>query len=302
MSHITIAASEKAFEQLFKAVRNNFTVSKSDSGNFGPFSASYSIKLHLDGGTIQLNNDGTIEIQNVDVVFDILKVQICFDLPGFCIGGWCIIPDPWNGCLVSFPGFCIGGPICIPLDLSGLVSEINDIKAHLTPKYFVDPARLPTWSDLDAEFAGKPNKWQIYIDPDWVSVDPIDIPATIGNIVENVLKAAIENLFPSWLPGWAKDLIWAFLGPLLDLVKSILGFLDNFEDFLQDLLGNTFDILGFIETAVADYFANKYPIYEFEDPYPLLPQSGVLIPVKIPLRNLTATVNTNEMIVLGDVG
>ena len=302
MSHITIAASEKAFEQLFNAVRNNFTVSKSDSGNFGPFSASYSIKLHLDGGTIQLNNDGTIEIQDVDVVFDVLKVQICFDLPGFCIGGWCIVPDPWNGCLVSFPGFCIGGPICIPLDLSGLVSEINDIKAHLVPKYFVDPARLPTWSDLDAEFAGKSNKWQIYIDPDWVSVDPIDIPATIGNIVENVLKAAIENLFPSWLPGWAKDLIWAFLGPLLDLVKSILGFLDNFEDFLQNLLGNTFDILGFIETAVADYFANKYPIYEFEDPYPLLPQSGVLIPVKIPLRNLTATVNTNEMIVLADVG
>jgi hypothetical protein len=302
MNHVTIAASEKAFEQLFKAVRNNFSVSKSDSGAFGPFSASYSIKLHLDDGSIQLNNDGTIEIKNVDVVFDILKVQVCFDLPGFCIGGWCIVPDPWNGCLVSFPGFCIGGPICIPLDLSGLVSEINDIKAHLTPRYYVDPARLPVWSDLDAEFAGKSNMWQIYIDPDWVSVDPIDIPATIGNIVENVLKTAINNLFPSWLPGWAKDLIWAFLGPLLDMLKSALGFLDDFQDFLQNLLGNTFDILGFIETAVADYFANKYPIYQFEDPYPLLPQSGVLIPVKIPLRNLTATVNTNEMIVLADVG
>ena len=54
MNHVTIAASEKAFEQLFKAVRNNFSISKSDSGNFGPFSASYSIKLHLDGGSIQL--------------------------------------------------------------------------------------------------------------------------------------------------------------------------------------------------------------------------------------------------------
>jgi hypothetical protein len=302
MNHLTIAASEKAFEQLFKAVRDNFSVSKSDSRNFGPFSASYSIKLHLDDGSIQLNNDGTIEIKTVDVVFDILKVQICFDLPGFCIPSFCIIPDPWNGCLVGFPGFCIGGPICLPLDLSGLVSEINDIKAHLDPRYFVDPGRLSTWSDLDAEFAGKPNKWQIYIDPDWVSVDPIDIPATIGNIVENVLKQVIENTFPSWLPGWAKDLIWAFLGPLLDVLKTALGFLDNFEDFLQDLLGNTFDILGFIETEVADYFANKYPIYQFEDPYPLLPQSGALIPVKIPLRNLTATVNTNEMIVLADVG
>ncbi|HEY3340759.1 MAG TPA: hypothetical protein VGK81_02025 [Anaerolineae bacterium] len=302
MSHVTIAASEKAFEQLFKAVRNKISVSKSDSGSFGPFSASYSIKLHLDDGSMQLNNDGTIEIKNVEVVFDILKVQVCFDLPGFCIGGWCIVPDPWNGCLVSVPGFCIGGPICIPIDLSGLVSEINDIKAHLTPRYFVDPARLPAWSDLDAEYAGKSNMWQIYIDPDWVSVDPIDIPATINNIVENILKNAINNLFPSWLPGWAKDLIWAFLGPLLDLLKSILGFLDNFQDFLQNLLGNTFDILGFIETAVADYFANKYPIYQFEDPYPLLPQSGALIPVKIPLRNLTATVNTSEMIVLADVG
>ena len=120
--------------------------------------------------------------------------------------------------------------------------------------------------------------------------------------MENILKNAINNLFPSWLPGWAKDLIWAFLGPLLDMLKSVLGFLDTFEDFLQDLLGNTFDILGFIETAVADYFASQYPIYQFEDPYPVLPQSGTLIPVKIPLRNLTATVNTNEMIVLADVG
>jgi len=302
MNHITIAASENAFEQLFKTVRDNFSVSKTDGGNYGPFSASYSIKLHLEDGSIQLNNDGTIEIKTVDVVFDILEVQVCFNLPGFCIPSFCIIPDPWNGCLVGFPGFCIGGPICLPLPLSGLVSEINEVKARLNPKYFVDPGRLPTWSDLDAEFAGKPNKWQIYIDPEWVSVDPIDIPSTIGNMVENILKNAINNIFPWWLPGWAKDLIWWSLGPLLDMVKSVLGFLDDFEDFLQDLLDNTFDFLGFIETAVADYFASQYPIYQFEDPYPVLPQSGVLIPVKIPLRNLTATVNTNEMIVLADVG
>jgi hypothetical protein len=302
MNHITIAASEKAFEQLFKAIRDNFTVSKSDSGSFGPFSANYSIKLHLEDGNIQLNNSGTIEIQNVDVVFDILKVQVCFNLPGFCIPSFCVVPDPWNGCLVGFPGFCIGGPICLPLDLSGLVSSINDIKAHLDARYFIDPGRLPTWSDLDAEFNGKSNKWLIYLDPDWVSVDPIDIPATIDNIVENLLKAAVESLFPSWLPGWAKDLIWAFLGPLLDVLKTLLGFATSFADFLQNLLNSVFDILGFIETAVADYFANQNPIYPLEDPYPILPQSGVLIPVKIPLRNLSATVNSKEMIVVADVG
>lgn len=302
MSHITIAASENAFEQLFKVLRDNFTFAKSDSGTFGPFSASYSVALHLQGGNIQLNNDNTIEITTVDIVFDTLTLTICFDLPGFCVGGWCIIPDPWNGCLVSFPGFCIGGPICAPLNLSGLVSEISEIKASLKPKYFIDPGRLPSWSDLDAEFNGKPNKWQIFIDPVWVSVDPIDIPATIGNVLENILKDAIDDIFPSWVPDWAKDLVWAFLGPILDLVKSILGIVDNIEDFIQDLLGNTFDLLGFIETAIADYFANQFPIYEFEDPYPILPSSTGLIPVKIPLRNLSATVNSQEMVVLADVG
>ncbi len=302
MSHITIAASSNAFTQLFKAVQKNFTFSKSDTKNFGPFSASYAVALHLDDGTIQLNNDNTVEIQDVDIVFDTLKLTPCFDLPGFCIPSFCIVPDPWNGCLVGFPGFCIGGPICAPLDLSGLVSEISDIKASLVPKYFVDPARLPGWSDLDAEFNSHPNKWQIFLDPVWVHIDPIDIPDTVDNLLENAVKDAINALFPSWLPDWAKDIIWAFLGPILDLVKGILGIAGQVADFVSDLLGNLFDLLGLIETAVADYFASQYPLYEFEDPYPILPASGGLIPVKIPIRNLSATVNSKEMVVLADVG
>src|ERR1700674_1680230 len=165
MSHVTIAASANAFGQIFKGVRDNFHFSKSDSGNFGPFSASYSIALHLEDGTIQLNDDNTVEIKDVDVVFDTLSVQLCLNLPGGGVGGFCLVPDPWNGCLVSFPGFCIGGPVCTPLDLSGVVSEISDLKAGLVAKYVVDPARLPGWSDLDAEFNGHPNKWKIFIDP-----------------------------------------------------------------------------------------------------------------------------------------
>jgi len=133
-------------------------------------------------------------------------------------------------------------------------------------------------------------------------VDPIDIPDTVDNLLENAVKDAVNSLFPSWLPGWAKDLVWAFLGPILDLIKSILGIVDDLSDFISNLLGNLFDLLGLIETAVADYFANQYPIYEFEDPYPILPGSGGLIPVKIPIRNLSAAVNSKEMVVLADVG
>ncbi|MEP6503231.1 MAG: hypothetical protein ABJD97_07880 [Betaproteobacteria bacterium] len=302
MSHITIAASAHAFTQLFNALRDNFTFAKSDSADFGPFSASYSVALHLENGSVHLRDDNVIEVQHLDVVWDTLKVKVCFDLPGFCIPSFCIVPDPWNGCLVGFPGLCIGGPICAPLDLSGLVSEVEDLQARLNPVYYVDPARLPAWSDLDAEFAGHPNKWRIFIDPVVVFVNPIDVPASIGNILENIVRAAIDDLLPGWVPGWAKDLLFSLLGPILDLVKGILGIVGSIEDWLSDLIGNQFNLLALIETAIADYFANKYPIYEFEDPYPILPSSGGLIPVKLPIRNLGASINSKEMIVLADVG
>jgi hypothetical protein len=302
MSDVTIAASANAFEQLFNTLRDNFTFSKSDSANFGPFSASYSIALHLEGGTLTLNDDNTIEVQDVDVVWDTLKVEVCFDLPGWCVPSFCIVPDPWNGCLVGFPGFCLGGPICAPLDLSGLVSEISDIKASLAPTYYVDPARLSGWSDLDAEFNGHPNKWRIFIDPEWVHVDPIDIPASVADLLENAVKDAIDNAIPSWVPDVVKDILWALIGPILDLITSVLGIVGDITEWLSNLLGTLFDLLGAIETAVADYFASQYPIYEFEDPYPVLPAEPGLIPVKIPIRNLKATVDSHEMVVLADVG
>jgi hypothetical protein len=301
MSDLTIAASEEAFVQLFTKLRDSFTYSASDSGSFGPFSASYSLALHLDNGSIDLT-DGAVEITGLDVVFDSLAVEVCFNLPGFCIGGWCIVPDPWNGCLVSFPGFCIGGPICVPLDLSGLVSEITQLRATLRPQYFVDPGRDPTWSDLTAEFNGVPNKWQIYLDPDRVIVNPFDIPATIANVLESVVRSAIDAMFPWWVPDWAKDLMWALLGPIVDLVKGLLGIVDAFDDWLLDLLADTFGLFGLVETAIADFFAAQYPIEEFEDPFPILEAYGGLIPVKIPIRNLAVTVTTDEMVIEGDVG
>jgi hypothetical protein len=298
VSDITIAASADAFEQLFDGVRDNFTFSAADSGSFGPFSASYSIALHLEDGSLTLNDDNTIEVQDLDVVWDTLAVSVCFDLG--TIPGFCVIPDPWNGCLVGIPDIPLG-TICVPIDLSGLVSEISDVKASLVGSYLVDPARLPGWSDLDAEFNGHPNKWQIFIDPVWVNVEPIDIPATIDNLLENAVKDAIDSAI-SFLPGWLQDIVWAILGPIVDLILDALDIVTDIADWLSDLLGNLFGLLGLIETAVADYFASQYPIYSFEDPYPVLEAEPGLIPVKIPIRNLAATVNSKEMVVVADVG
>ena len=303
MSEITIAASAHAFTIMFNGLRDHFTFHTSDSGNFGPFSASYAVALHLANGTVTLHDDNTIKVTDLDVVWDTLTLKVCFGPPpDWCIGPFCIIPDPWNGCLVGFPRICPFPTICFPLDLSGLVSEISDVKASLITRYVVDPARTATESDLDAEFAGHPNRWELYIDPVFVHVDPIDVPATVANLIENAIRHAIEDLIPDWLPGWMVDLLWLAIGPIIDVVTGVLGVVGDVADWVSDLLGNQFDLLGLLETAIADYFANQYPIRLFEDPFPVLPASGGLIPVKIPIRNLTASVNSKEMVVGADIG
>lgn len=303
MSEVTIAASAKAFELMFELVRDNLHLSTSDSGSYGPFSFDYAVGVHLEGGSVQLRNDDTVEISNLDIVWNPLHAEVCFDLPGFCVGGWCIIPDPFDGCWVSFPKICIGGPVCLPLDLSGLVSIVRDLRASLVTRYYVDPARAAGISDLTAEFAGHPNKWQVFLDPEWVHVDPIDVPSTIADLVENAFRDAIESAF-SFVPGFLWDVLWALLGPLLDLLTAILGIVGSIDDWVIDLLNNVFDLLGWIETEIADYFAAKYPIFDFEDPYPILDggPGNDPIPVKIPIRNLDAHIDADEMTVTADVG
>jgi hypothetical protein len=295
---MTIAASADAFEELFAIVRDNFDFLASDTGTFGPFSASYQIELHLENGSLTLNDDGTIEIQDLDIVWDTLKVTVCFTIPPF--PGFCVVPDPWNGCLVGIPPINFG-TICAPIDLSGLVSKIVDVKASLVASYFIDPARLPGWSDLDAEFNGHPNKWQVFIDPVSVLVEPIDIPATVENILENAVKDAIDSAI-SFLPDWLKHIVLSFVGGILDLILDALDIVTDVAEWLEDLLFNLFGLASLIETAVADYFASQYPILEFEDPYPILDAEPGLIPVKIPIRNLAATINSKEMVVVADVG
>lgn len=302
MSQITLAASAKAFGLMFQVVRDGLHLQTSGSDSFGPFTADWSVAAHLEDGSIQLNNDDTAEVTNLQVVWDTLDLTLCFEHT-FCVGGWCIVPDPFDGCWVSFPKICIPISICLPINLSGLVSEINDLKANLVPKYYVDAARPPGVSDLTAEFLGHSNQWQVFLNPIWVHVDPIDVPATIENVIVNLLEQAIEDAL-SWVPPSAWPVIWAALGPLLDLFTSILGIVGDVAQWLETLLNNTIDLLGWLETTVAQYLAGQWPILHFEDPYPILDGGPAHnpIPVKIPIRDLAAHINSAEMIVTADVG
>jgi hypothetical protein len=259
--------------------------------------------MHLEDGTVDLQNGNKVAIKELDIKWDTLEAGVGFDIPEICVGGWCIVPTPW-GCAVRLPRICVfsaNPDIGITLDLSGIVTSEISVVASPVVKYRVDPARTPSMSDFAAEFAGVPNKWQIFIDPVTVDIDLFDIADIVGDLLENAVKAAIDSLL--WfLPGFAIDLIWAILGPVIDLIRAILDLPDDIAEWFSDLLGVSLGLFNAITTVVADYFAAKYPIIEFEDPYPILPASGGLIPVKIPVINLSVLVNDDELILTANVG
>jgi hypothetical protein len=306
MSHLTAAASEDAFRELFGAVRDAFTFSDSNSASFAGFTAGYSVAAHLEDGTVDLRPDGTVSIKELDVKWDVLQASIGFDIPEICVGGWCIIPNPLPfgpDCLLEFPKICLfsaNPDIGISLDLSGIVTTEISVTAGFKTNYFIDPGRTSTMSDLDAEDADVPNKWQVFLDPKTVDLDLFDIADIVGDLLEQAVTGAIDALIPG--PSWVKSLILAILGPIIDLIRAILDLPDDIAEWFSDLLGVSLGLLNTLLTFVADYFAAQTPILEFEDPFPILPAQGGLIPVKIPIENFTITVTDDEMVLEADVG
>jgi hypothetical protein len=302
MSEITVAASEDAVKDLFSVMRDGFTFADADSADFGPFSAWYDVAFHLDDGDVDLRSDNTVAIKELDIKWDRLAVGIGVDIPEICFGGWCVIPTPF-GCALRVPRVCLFSAdpdITIPLDLGGLVTSEVSIAASPQARYFVDPSRPPGMTPIQAENAGIPNKWQIFLDPTTVDVDPIDIADTVGDLLENAVNATIDALLPG--PGWLRDLARAILGPIIDLIRTLLDIPDDIGEWFSDLLNTSFGLLNLITTAIMDFFAAQNAIFKFEDPYPILPAAGGLVPVKIPITDFNVRVTDDEMVVEADVG
>jgi hypothetical protein len=303
-SHLTVAASENAVEELFALVRDNFSLAASDSIDFGPFTAGYALALHLEGGDIDLRNDNTIQIDELDIKWDTIQVSLGIDIPEICVGGWCIVPNPFDGCWVRLPEICIFSAdpdIGFTLDLSDLIT--SEISARVRPltRHGVEATRPPGMSDLDAEDLGIPNLWGVFIDPVTLDIDVFDIADIVGDLLEDAVNAALNGILGP-LPQWAKDLILAILGPIIDVIRAILDIPDEIDEWLTDLLGISFGIFDLLLTALADHFALGAPLHQLEDPFPVLPSSGGLIPVKIPIDSLSVEVNADELILAGHVG
>ncbi len=286
----TAAISAKAFGKIFAALVKGFSFSCADHGSYGPFEASYNVKAHLEGGSIQLRNNGAIEISSLEIKWDNLSVSLCVNIPEKCIGGGCIIPNPFDGCILSVPKICVfsGSPdFCLPIDLSGLITSEITFTAGVRVFYGIG--------------SGVTNRWQIVIVPEMpIDLQIIDIADTVGDIFKNLFDAAIDELLGG-LPDWAKALLKGVFGSIDDMIRFVLDIPDDIGGWLLDILTSlgVFDVLL---AGVYAFLANNLPALEIDDPFPALDKSGQLIPVMVPIEFIGITINSNEMTIQGDVG
>ncbi|HEX6561365.1 MAG TPA: hypothetical protein VF016_04995, partial [Nitrososphaera sp.] len=276
---LTAAVSEQAFKKIYGALIKGFKFNISDTGSWGIFTASYAVAAHLEGGTIDLRSNGSIVVSELDVKWDTLHVDIGIDIPTVTIGGFCIIPNPFGGCLVRAPSLDLfdGSPdISIPLDLSGVIT--SEITFSAIPKVFYGVGS-----------GGLSNRWQITMVPTLpIDLDIIDIADTVGDLFHNLIVDAIDNLLASLgLPGWAIDFIDFVLGGIEGIIRTVLDIPDDVGEFILDLIGNLGIFQALID-AISQYIAIM--LFELEDPVEVLPANPVptpanpvapLIPVKI---------------------
>ena len=313
MPHLTLAANEKAFKKLFDAIRDNFVFEDSDSVSLGPLTASYHIKFHLENGSVDLRSDNTIQVSELDIKWDILDLTLAFDFPEQCFGGFCIIPIPFDGCALEFPEICLfseNPDLSVTLPLGGITSEVS-LTGTLLANYFVNPDRPASTNDWDAQDADPPlyNKWQIFFDPQFVDVDPIDVADTVGDILEDAVNALVDELL-SGFPDFIKDFIKEVLGGAIDILRLILDIPDDIEEFIEDLLNVSLGLVNIVAQVLLEYFVTDSPIAELEDPFPILeetanpndPPPDSLVAVKVPIRDLTVFNNDVEFVVQASVG
>ena len=299
MSDLTVAASEKSFQELFNAIRDNFKwQSKPQTHQFGAYSLSYDIDISLENGSVDLQSNNTVKISELDIKWNKFILTVGVDIPSICVGGWCVNLKFTSFCV---PPICVfgGNPdISVPLDLSGLLTSELSGAASLKTVYKVN--HPPSMSYLDAKDSGVANKWQVFIVPKWADVDLFDFADSLDDLLDKIVDAAIDKL-PG--PGWAKNLALGQLGgSMKSKIIELLDFPDDFGEWIANKLNQSIGLGNTIIQLVAAYFASRNPILEFEDPYPLLPAENGLIPVMVPIKGLDVNVTDDEMIVSANIG
>lgn len=295
MPTIQLAISENSMKTVLQNLITNFQFSKSGSST-GNFRASYNVGARLTGGTIDLKDTpDEVVLKEIDILWNPLNVTLEVDIPQVCVGGFCIIPNPFGGCWVRAPQICLftaNPDISIPLNLNGLIT--SEVSGGFYPeiKYFDEPANNGM-NSYQAYNANLMDKWQIFLKARWIDLDIIDIADSVGNLLDSIIDNFINGIFGG-LPGWAKDILSWLLHGISDIIRGILDIGDDISEWISDLLGVSFGLFDFLLQAIGNYISSSHPLYQISNPYPIIAGNN---PVLIPIENIATDITNDEFVI-----
>ena len=313
----------------------------SGSGSFGPFSASYSVGLKLTGGSIDLTNTGRVHFDELHLTYDPLILNLGIDLPTIPIGGECILPTPW-GCAVRLPEidlFDANPDISIPINLSNtIVSEfsgeftVSDSKQVLVAKGSLRPHAAHFSPDTSNEIRDRfrstvgtipflptsavngiadafvpfvksnlADKWQFFLHDVWHNLELISISDTAANILRNLTDFIIDKILAP-VPSIVRGVVKAILNPIFDAIAAVLDIPDDILEWLSSQLQLSFGLFDLLAQLIINFVGSMVPFYQFEDPFPMIEDSSGLLPVLVPVENVSVVVNDDEFVMSADIG
>jgi hypothetical protein len=312
MADLTIAVSEAVFAKTLEVVVANFGFDVSGGGDFGDFGARYDGRLVLKGGSLELRDDGTIRLRELDARWDKLELTLGVRLSDMSFGGGPV--DLPGGGTIHLPGvtlFSRDPGVVFTVDLAPFVKhELSLIGSPLIQHF--QPGVTPIGKhcqDLHTALKIDDTKqqWRIFCDPQTIDFDLFDFADTVGDLFESAFTDALDKLLP---PGLLHDLILKAIGSIADLLRTLLDIPDDLSEWLSDLFNVSLGVFNLILQFVADFFGKCISFYQLDDPFPMLPKTKektadttVELPeVTVPIQNLTATVNDVELVVTADIG
>lgn len=307
MADLTIAVSEAVCAKTLEVVVANFGFDVSDQADFGAFRVGYDGRLVLKGGSLELRDDGTIRLRELDARWDKLDFSLAVKLPEISFGGG-LVEVPLGSILVPGTGVFSGGKtVTFTVHLAPFVKHelslvgsplIQHFKPGVTPigKHCQD---LHTALDID----DTKQQWRVFCDPQTIDFDLFDFADTVGDLFEEAFTGALDAALPR---GLLHDLILAGIGSIADLLRTLLDIPDDISEWLSDLFNVSLGVFNLILQFVADFFGTCISFFQLDDPYPMFPKTvekGVELPdVTVPLEHLTATVSDVELVVSADIG
>jgi hypothetical protein len=201
MADLTIAVSEAVWAKTLEVVVANFGFDVSGEGDFGDVAARYDGRLVLKGGSLELRDDGTVRLRELDARWDKLDFTLGVRIPGMSLGGG-VVDLPGSG-TIHLPGVTIfsGDPgVVVTVPLAPFVKHELSLVASPLIQHF-EPGVTPIGKHCQQLHTAlgiddTKQQWRVFCDPQTIDFDLFDFADTVGDLFEQAFTDAVDKLLP----------------------------------------------------------------------------------------------------------